>query len=121
MVYAVALCFGCVTALDNPARQTFVLEMVGREHLANAVTLNTVNINMARVIGPALAGLIIAVIGIALCFLLNAVSYIAVIIALLMMNKSELRPARHRLGRRGSCGTASDTSGRRPSCAPRSS
>jgi len=93
MVYAVALCFGCVTALDNPARQTFVLEMVGREHLANAVTLNTVNINMARVIGPALAGLIIAVIGIALCFLLNAVSYIAVIIALLMMNKSELRPA----------------------------
>ena len=67
--------------------------MVGREHLANAVTLNTVNINMARVIGPALAGLIIAVIGIALCFLLNAVSYIAVIIALLMMNKSELRPA----------------------------
>jgi MFS family permease len=93
MVYAVALCFGCVTALDNPARQTFVLEMVGREHLANAVTLNTVNINMARVIGPALAGLIIAVIGIAPCFLLNAASYVAVIIALLMMNKSELRPA----------------------------
>jgi len=93
MVYAVALCFGCVTALDNPARQTFVLEMVGREHLPNAITLNTVNINMARVIGPALAGLIIAVIGIALCFFLNAASYIAVIIALLMMNKSELRPA----------------------------
>ncbi len=90
MVYTVAFCFGCVTALDNPARQTFVLEMVGREHLPNAVTLNTVNINMARVIGPALAGLIIAVIGIAPCFFLNAASYIAVIIALLMMNKSEL-------------------------------
>lgn len=93
MVYAVAFLFGCVTALDNPARQTFVLEMVGREHLANAVTLNTVNINMARVIGPALAGLIIAIIGIAPCFFLNAASYIAVIIALLMMDTVDLRPA----------------------------
>ena len=92
MVYVVALCFGCVTALDNPARQTFVLEMVGREHLPNAVTLNTVNINMARVIGPALAGLVIALIGIAPCFFLNAASYVAVIVALLMMTVSELRP-----------------------------
>ena len=91
MVYAVAFCFGCVTALDNPARQTFVLEMVGREHLANAVTLNTVNINMARVIGPALAGVIIGLIGIAPCFFLNAASYVAVIVALLMMTVSELR------------------------------
>ncbi|HTN78051.1 MAG TPA: MFS transporter [Acidimicrobiales bacterium] len=91
MVYAVALCFGCVTALDNPARQTFVLEMVGREHLPNAVTLNTVNINMARVIGPALAGITIGLIGIAPCFFVNAASYIAVIVALLMMNKGELR------------------------------
>ena len=73
-----------VTALDNPARQTFVLEMVGREHLPNAVMLNTVNINMARVIGPALAGLIIAIIGIAPCFFLNAASYVAVVVALLM-------------------------------------
>ena len=92
MVYVVALCFGMVTALDNPARQTFVLEMVGREHLPNAVMLNTVNINMARVIGPALAGLIIAIIGIAPCFFLNAASYVAVIVALLMMTVSELRP-----------------------------
>ncbi len=92
MVYAVAFCFGCVTALDNPARQTFVLEMVGREHLPNAVTLNTVNINMARVIGPALAGLIIGLIGIAPCFFLNAASYVAVVAALLMMNVGELRP-----------------------------
>ena len=118
MVYAVALCFGCVTALDNPARQTFVLEMVGREHLANAVTLNTVNINMARVIGPALAGLIIAVIGIALCFLLNAVSYIAVIIALLMMNKSELRPAPPQARAKGQLREASDTSGRAQAAHP---
>ena len=92
MVYVVALCFGMVTALDNPARQTFVLEMVGREHLPNAVMLNTVNINMARVIGPALAGLIIAIIGIAPCFFLNAASYVAVVVALLMMTVSELRP-----------------------------
>jgi MFS family permease len=91
MVYVVAFSFGCVTALDNPTRQTFVLEMVGREHLANAVTLNTVNINMARVIGPALAGLIIGIIGIAPCFFLNAASYVAVIVALLMMNVRELR------------------------------
>ena len=92
MVYVVAFCFGCVTALDNPARQTFVLEMVGRDHLPNAVTLNTVNINMARVIGPALAGVVIALTGIAPCFFLNAASYIAVIAALLMMRVSELRP-----------------------------
>jgi MFS family permease len=93
MVYLCALAFGCITALDNPARQTFVMEMVGREHLHNAVTLNTVNINMARVIGPAVAGVIIGVIGIAPCFFLNAASYVAVIIALLMMNVALLQIA----------------------------
>ena len=93
MVYLCAFAFGCITALDNPARQTFVMEMVGREHLHNAVTLNTVNINMARVIGPAVAGLLIGLIGIAPCFFVNAASYVAVIVALLMMDVTLLHIA----------------------------
>jgi MFS family permease len=93
MVFAMAAVFGMVTAVDNPARQTFVLEMVGKDDLANAITLNSVVVNAARVVGPALAGVLIAVVGIGICFILNAASYVAVIIALLLMRTSELSPA----------------------------
>ena len=93
MVFAMAAVFGLVTAVDNPARQTFVLEMVGRDDLTNAITLNSVVVNAARVVGPALAGVLIAVVGIGICFVLNAASYVAVIIALLLMRTSELSPA----------------------------
>ena len=93
MVFAMAAVFGLVTAVDNPARQTFVLEMVGKDNLTNAITLNSVVINAARIVGPALAGVLIAVVGIGICFILNAASYVAVIIALLLMRTSELSPA----------------------------
>ena len=93
MVFAMAAVFGMVTAVDNPARQTFVLEMVGKDNLTNAITLNSVVVNAARVVGPALAGVLIAVVGIGICFILNAASYVAVIIALLLMRTSELSPA----------------------------
>ena len=93
MVFAMAAVFGLVTAVDNPARQTFVLEMVGRDNLTNAITLNSVVVNAARVVGPALAGVLIAVVGIGICFVLNAASYVAVIAALLLMRTSELNPA----------------------------
>ena len=76
---------GLVTAFDMPARQTFVVEMVGREDLPNAIALNSMIFNGARVIGPAVAGVLISVIGIAGCFFLNGLSYIAVILSLLAM------------------------------------
>lgn len=93
MVYAMAALFGTVTAIDNPARQTFVLEMVGPANLTNAVTLNSVVVNVARVVGPAIAGFLIAVVGIGICFLFNAASYVAVIVALTMMRTEDLNPS----------------------------
>jgi MFS family permease len=89
-VYALAACLGLVATIDNPIRQTFVLEMVGPENLSNAVTLNSVMLNGARIIGPAIAGLLIATVGLAACFYINAGSYLAVLVALAMMNGREL-------------------------------
>ncbi len=91
-VVLIAVLLGLVTAVDNPARQTFTMEMVGRDRLANAVSLNTATFTTARVMGPALAGFLIAGVGIGECFLLNALSVVPVTIALLTMNKRELDP-----------------------------
>lgn len=93
MVYAIAAGFGAVTALDNPSRQTFVMEMVGPADIANAVTLNSVVVNAARAIGPAIGGVIIATAGVGQCFLFNAASYLAVIVAMLLIRTSELHPS----------------------------
>lgn len=90
MIYILAMCLGLVNAVDNPTRQTFVSEMVDKKHLPNAVALNSTEVNLARAIGPVIAGVIIAVVGIGLCFLINAASYIAVIIMLAMMRHDEL-------------------------------
>jgi predicted MFS family arabinose efflux permease len=78
---------------DNPARQTFVIEMVGKKDLPNAVSLNSIVMNGARVIGPALSGVLIATVGLGVCFVVNAASYVAVIVALMLMHRSELHPA----------------------------
>lgn len=93
MVIVVALLLGVVTALDNPARQTFTMEMVGRDRLANAVSLNTATFTTARVLGPAIAGLMISTVGIGACFLLNGVSFVPVTLALVFMDRSRLRPS----------------------------
>jgi MFS family permease len=93
IVYAFSLLLGFVNALDNPARQTFVMEMVGRDDLPNAIALNSVVMNTSRVVGPALGGLLIEAIGIAPCFFVNAASYLAVLYALWRMDASKLRPA----------------------------
>ena len=93
MVYLLAAGFGSVTALDNPSRQTFVMEMVGADGVSNAVTLNSVVVNAARVIGPAVSGVIIATLGIGECFVFNAASYLAVIVAMLCIRPAELFPA----------------------------
>ena len=90
MVIAVALLLGLATAIDNPARQTFTLEMVGRSRITNAVSLNTATFTTARVLGPAIAGFMIDSIGIGECFLVNAVSCIPVVLALVTMRKDEL-------------------------------
>jgi MFS family permease len=91
MVFAFALLLGCVTALDNPARQTFVSEMVPHEHLSNAVGLNSATFNAGRIVGPGVAGLLIAWFGTGPVFLINAVSFGAVMISLSRMRVRELR------------------------------
>ncbi|MFM8971448.1 MAG: MFS transporter [Actinomycetota bacterium] len=93
VVFAFTLGLGLVNVFDNPARQTFVLEMVGREDLPNAVALNSVVMNTSRVVGPAIGGIVIEVVGLVPCFLLNAASYAAVVVALLAMDVARLRPA----------------------------
>jgi MFS family permease len=90
MVYLLALLLGCATAFDMPGRQAFVTEMVGTDRIANAVGLNSAVFNSARVIGPALAGVLIAVAGIAPAFFVNAVSYLAMIGGLLAMDPDRL-------------------------------
>ena len=90
MVYALALLLGVATAFDMPARQAFVSEMVGPDRVANAVGLNSASFNTARVVGPAVAGALIAVVGIAPAFFLNAVSYLAMIGGLLAMDTTRL-------------------------------
>jgi len=92
-VYLLSLLLGVVTLFDNPARQTFVIEMVGQGDLPNAVSLNSTIMNGARVIGPAIGGVLIATVGLGECFLVNAASYMAVIVALMLMRRSELQPA----------------------------
>jgi MFS family permease len=101
MVYALALGLGLVTAVDMPARQTFVMEMVGRENVTNAVSLNGVIINASRVVGPAVAGALIATVGVGICFLVNAGSYVAVIVGLFLMRAGDLQRAAPATRQRG--------------------
>lgn len=91
-VYVLAAALGLGSAFDIPIRQSFVTEMVGERELPNAVSLNSATFNVARVVGPAAAGLLISGIGTGWVFLLNAVSFIGVIAGLQMMRTSELRP-----------------------------
>lgn len=89
-VYVLALLLGFNNCFENPARQAFVLEMVGPKDLRNAVSLNSVLVNCARAVGPAVAGIIIATGGLGLCFLLNAVSFVAVVISLTTLDVAAL-------------------------------
>ena len=91
-VFVLAALLGFVNVFDNPARQTFVMEMVGRDDLPNAVSLNSVVMNASRIVGPAIGGVVIVVLGLDACFFVNAVSYVAVIIGLSLMRTSELHP-----------------------------
>jgi MFS family permease len=92
-VFVLAGALGLLTVFDNPTRQSFVLEMVGPDDLRNAVTLNSVLVNAARAVGPAVAGILIATVGVSVCFLVNAVSYLAVIASLATLEVAALRPS----------------------------
>ena len=90
MVYLIAFCTGVINALDNPTRQTFYFELVGPKYLRNAVTLYSTLVNLARIIGPMIAAALIAVVGLAPCFIINGISYSAVIFMLTRIHPDEL-------------------------------
>jgi MFS family permease len=89
-VYVFAFLLGCVSAFDAPARQTFVAELVGERDLANAVGLNSTSFNAARMVGPAVAGLLIAAAGTGWVFLINALTYVAVLVSLRILRLEQL-------------------------------
>jgi MFS family permease len=101
MVFLMALLLGAVTAIDNPARQSFVMELVGRRQVTNAVSLNSAVFTSARVVGPAIAGVLIAVVGTGWCFVVNAASFGAVLTALVAMNAEQLERAQRPLRAQG--------------------
>jgi MFS family permease len=90
---ALAALLGLNNAFESPARQAFMLEMVGPESLRNAVSLNSVIVNVARTIGPAVAGVLIATVGEGVCFLVNAASFAAVVASLMLLDRSALAPS----------------------------
>ena len=94
MVYALAFALGCVVVIDNPTRQSFAAEMVGPEDLTNAVGLNSAIFTSARVIGPAVAGVVISLVDLAPCFFVNGASYVAVLAALRAMDPRALHRRR---------------------------
>lgn len=100
-VYLFAFGLGMVTVVDNPCRQSFVPEMVGREHLTNAIALNSASFQLGRVTGPAIAGLLIAAVGSGPVFMINGVSFGFTIIALLMIRTSELNRTERVTGGKG--------------------
>jgi MFS family permease len=90
MVFLAVFAMGAVNAIDNPTRQSFVIEMVGPDKVVNAVSLNSVIVQMARIVGPALAGILIAAFGVVPCFALNALTFVAMIVALWGMDVDRL-------------------------------
>jgi MFS family permease len=93
LVFGLVFLRGCVNAVDYPTRQAFVMEMVGTDRVVNAVSLNSVIIHSARITGPAIAGVLIATIGVEPCFALNALSFVVMIWALAGMDAEELEPS----------------------------
>jgi MFS family permease len=100
-VYLLATLLGMVNVFDNPARQAMISELVPREQLSNAVTLNSVTVNMARIFGAAIGGVVADVLGLALGFGLNALSFLGVLVVLAMIRPSEMAPAVPQLRERG--------------------
>ncbi|HEY3942116.1 MAG TPA: MFS transporter [Acidimicrobiales bacterium] len=100
-VCVLAVVLGLNNCFENPSRQAFVLEMVGQRDLRNAVSLNSTLVNAARAVGPAVAGVLIATVGVGWCFVLNAGSFVAVVTSLLTMDRTHLQPSKPTSRRRG--------------------
>ncbi|MBR7827624.1 MFS transporter [Actinospica sp. MGRD01-02] len=92
-ICVLAVFLGVNNAFENSPRQSFIREMVGVDQLRNAITLNSVTVNAARAVGPGIGGLLIAGVGVGICFLLNAASFVAVVASLLLMDRGQLRPS----------------------------
>ncbi len=120
MIYGLMVALGLSMVVDTPTRQTFVMEMVGRGNLKNAVTLNSTLVNMARIIGPSIAGVLIATVGTGQCFLINAASYIAVLAALVLMRSRQLHSVPPVARDPAKSGPVCAMFGERPHCAPHS-
>jgi MFS family permease len=90
LVLILSLVLGCLTVVDNPARQSLIADLVGRDTLANAVILNSISLNVARVLGSVVGGTLVAVIGTPACFFINAASFGAVIVSLALMRKADI-------------------------------
>ena len=101
-VYVFAFLFGCASAFDVPARQTFITELVSDADLSNAVALNSTTFNAARMVGPAVAGVVIAAVGTGWAFVINAGSFAAVLIALILLRRGELFPSKRAARAKGS-------------------
>lgn len=95
MVLVTAVVLGTIEAFDKPARQTFIAEIVGREYLTNALTLNNITINSGKLVGPAIAGVLITSVGLAASFFVNAASFVVVLIALAFVRADHLTPTTH--------------------------
>jgi MFS family permease len=90
MVGILAVMLGFVSVVDNPTRQSLILELVGPDQIRNAVSLNSTEVNLARVIGPTLAGILVSTVGLSACFIVDGLSYFAVIIMLMRMREEEM-------------------------------
>jgi MFS family permease len=101
VVYAIVFARGAVNAVDNPTRQSFVIEMVGAGRVVNAVSLNSVLVHTARMVGPAIAGVLIATVGVEPCFAINAATFAVMIVALWRMEPAALRAAPRAVAQRG--------------------
>lgn len=101
VLYLLAVSLGLITMVDNPTRQTFIVEMVGRDELPNAVTLNSVMVNVARAVGPGVAGILIAAVGSGWCFLINGFSFVFVLAGLRAIRRDELTPTARAVKMRG--------------------
>lgn len=95
-VMILAFLLGCVNTIDMPTRQSMIVELVGKEDLMNAIALNSSIFNLARIVGPAVAGILIGIVGIAMCFYINALSFVAVITGLCMIKLSAKAPVKQR-------------------------
>ena len=96
VVYVLAVLLGATQVMDSPSRQALTYQMVGHDELPNAIALNSSLFNMSRVVGPALAGVVLAATGAGVCFILNAISFLAVLAGLLAMRRDELFPVERR-------------------------